>query len=345
MHWTVAAPFIDKSNLINEVWLTKFVPGTRHQFQIVPRQEPLGNWHNKQSSVTGFRDWLIYWQHGGEAMNKTEGGVITLFPQLPAVIGMQQRISGRHIPVVAWQFNVGSYYGGVKNWLAQASLNAVDYFVVHTRCEIDIYHKWLGIPLERLEFVPLHEKELPVSSQENTTDPFIVALGSAHRDFHTLFQAVEKLNIPTIIASKPQALEGLSIPPVVKTPFGIGRKECLRMAQEARISIVPLLPKSTAIAAGVVTIVEAMHMGRPVIATRCLGAEDYIEHGKTGLLVEPQSVDDLMEAIQLLWSDTALRERLGQAAKRYAQEHFSCEAAGAALGRILDKIADKANMY
>lgn len=345
MHWTVAAPFISKSNLKDEVWLTKVVPGTRHQFQIVPRSQPLENWHNKKSSVTGFQGWQRYWQHGVEAINNTQGGVITLFPQLPAVIGMQKRITGKRTPVVAWQFNIGSYYHGIRRWLAQVSLTEIDHFVVHTRREVDIYHQWLGIPLDRLEFVPFHEKELPVTSQENTTDPFIIALGSAHRDFPTLFQAVEKLSIPTIVASGPKALEGLTIPSQVKTPFGIGRKECLTRAQEAAISIVPLLPKSTAVAAGVVTIVEAMRMGRAVIASRCLGAEDYIQHGETGLLVEPESVDDLEQAIKMLWNDSGLRERLGQAARQYAQEHFSYEAAGVTLGTILDRVADKAGMH
>lgn len=71
--------------------------------------------------------------------------------------------------------------------------------------------------------------------------------------------------------------------------------------------------------AGIITIVEAMLMGRPVIATRCLGAEHYIRHGETGLLVEPQSVDDLMDAIKMLCHDSGLRDRLGQAAKSYAK--------------------------
>ncbi|BDA66123.1 hypothetical protein CAL7716_002890 [Calothrix sp. PCC 7716] len=88
-----------------------------------------------------------------------------------------------------------------------------------------------------------------------------------------------------------------------------------------------------------------MQMGRAVIATRCHGAEDYIQHGETGLLVEPNSVDDLTQAIEMLWNDADLRNRLGQAAKRYALDNFSCESSGAALGKILDKVADSHNTY
>lgn len=345
MHWTVAAPFINKPNLINEPWLTRNVPGDRHQFHIVPRPKPLENWHNQKSSVTGFKDWLIYQQHGMEAMKASEGGVITLFPQLPAVIGMQQRLTRKRIPVVAWLFNVGTCSSGIRQAIAQFSLKNIDRFVVHTRREVDIYHHWLGIPKERFEFVPFHQSEIPVTYEENTTDPFITALGSAHRDFPTFFQAVEKLNLPTVVASSEHALAGLTVPPNVKTPFGIGRADCLRLAQEARISIVPLLAKPHVTAAGQITIVEAMLMGRAIIASRCHGAEDYIQHGETGLLVEPQSVEDLVQAIEMLWNDSALRNRLGQTAKRYAKEHFSCDAAGAVLGRILDQVADTAGMY
>lgn len=345
MHWTVAAPFISKVNFMNEFWLTRNIPNSRHQFHILPRPKPLENWHNQKSSVTGFRDWLIYRQHGIEAMKATEGGVITLFPQLPAVIGMQEQLTGKRTPVVAWLFNVGTCSSGIRQAIAQFSLKDIDRFVVHTRREVDIYHHWLGIPRERFEFVPYHQSKIPITYEENTTDPFVTALGSAHRDFPLLFQAVEKLNIPTVIASSQRALEGLTVPPNVKTPFGIGRADCLRLAQEARFSIVPLLPKPQVTAAGQITIVEAMLMGRAIIATHCYGAEDYIQHGETGLLVEPQSLEDLMQAIEMLWNDPALCSRLGQAAKRYAEENFSCDAAGAALGRILDKVADTAGMY
>jgi glycosyltransferase involved in cell wall biosynthesis len=345
MHWTVAAPWFHKSNLTHELWLTPYVKGSRHHFDIVPRSELLPNWHERKSAVTGFRDWLIYWQQGSDAIKGTRGGIITVFPQLPAAVGLQRRITGKRIPVVAWLFNVGTCSDGMRRWLAQASLNDIDRFIVHTRREREIYQEWLGIPKERFEFVPFHEKEIPVTFTENNTDPFITALGSAHRDFPTFFHAVEKLNLPTIVASGKRALEGLNIPFQVKTPFGISKADCLRLAQEARISVVPLLPNPKVTAAGQVTIVEAMAMGRAVIATRCHGAEDYIQHGETGLLVEPESVDDLMQAIKMLWNDPELRNRLGQAAQRYAKENFTCEAAAASLSRILDQVADEAGMY
>jgi glycosyltransferase involved in cell wall biosynthesis len=344
MHWTVAAPWIHKSNLMNEFWLTPYVDSSCHQFEIVPRSEPLPSWHKRKSAVTGFKDWLIYWQQAADAVKATKGGVITVFPQLPALVGMQRRITGKRFPIVAWLFNVGTCSDGMRRWLAQASLKDIDRFVVHTRREQEIYQEWLGIPKERFEFVHLEGKEIPVTFQENNTDPFITALGSAHRDFSTLFEAVEKLNLPTTVACSQRALEGVSIPSQVQTLIGTSKENCLRLAQEARINVVPMLPNLKVTASGQVTIVETMFMGRAIIATECNGAEDYIQHGETGLLVKPHSVEDLVQAIEMLWNDSELRNRLGQAAQRYARENFSYETAGASLSRILDEVANEAGM-
>jgi glycosyltransferase involved in cell wall biosynthesis len=341
MHWTIAAPFVDRQNVDYATWLEPYVPGDRHQFTLIPREVPLESWHDRKSKFTRFKEWLVYWRQGMDAIRATEGGVITVFPQAAAVVGMQQQLQvGRHVPVVAWLFNVGTCHEGWRRQFSKLSLQQIDRFVVHTRREREIYSEWLGLPIERFEFVPYQVPDIPVTYEEETKQPFIAALGSAHRDFPTLFQAVEKLNLPTVVASGKTALEGLTIPAQVQTPFGIKKADCLKLAQQARINVVPLVPNEKVTAAGQVTIVEAMRMGRAVIATRCNGVEDYIIDGETGLIIEPHSVTALMEAIEKLWNDEALRNRLGKAAQQYAAAHFSDEAAGQALGRILDSVAD-----
>jgi hypothetical protein len=341
MHWTVAASFIHDLNLSTSAWLTPHVRSGRHQFTIIPRRAPLDSWHTRKSAVTNRKEWLDHWFQGSEALQRTHGGVITVFPQIASAVGMQKQLSRKQTPVVAWLFNVGTCSNGARRQFARKSLQSIDRFVVHTQRERQIYSDWLELPIERFEFVPYQVPEIPVTYEENTTEPFITALGSAHRDFPALFQAVEKLNIPTVVAASKRSLEGLNIPDQVETPFHIGKPECLQLAQEARINVVPMVPNEKVTAAGQVTIVEAMRMGRALIATRCNGAEDYIIHGETGLLVEPYSVEDLTNAIQQLWEDHELRNRLGRNAMQYANEHFSDEAAGAALDRILDDVASR----
>jgi glycosyltransferase involved in cell wall biosynthesis len=259
-----------------------------------------------------------------------------VFPQLAATVGLRQRITRKRIPVIAWCFNLGACYPGVKRLVAQTALKDVDRFIVHSNRERENLSQWLELPLSRFEFVPLQRAEISITEQEEMTNPFLLTMGSAQRDYPTFFKAVEKLGIRTVIVAGSHALAGLTIPKNVEVQSGLTMNQCLQLAQKARISVVPLLDNQTA--SGQVTIIEAMRMNRPVIATRCIGSEDYIKHGETGLLVEPFSVDDLAHNIEQLWNNQELRHNIGKQAGDYSSKHFSDQAAGAALGRILDDV-------
>jgi glycosyltransferase involved in cell wall biosynthesis len=74
--------------------------------------------------------------------------------------------------------------------------------------------------------------------------------------------------------------------------------------------------------------VEAMAAGVPTIAGAGTGSEDIAAAGEGALLVRAGDVESLTRAIDRLLSDPAERERLGEAARRTAAEHFSWERNG-----------------
>lgn len=343
MQWTVITPFHDQTN--NSGWLTDFVPDKQHQFRMLhrPIRPSAQSWHTRQARVTGYEEWLGFLSQTGTALAQKPDGIITVFPQLAATVGLRQRFAPKPIPVIAWCFNVGACYSGAKRLLSKTALKNVNRFIVHSKRERENVSQWLELPISRFEFVPLQRAEITITETEEMDNPFLLAMGSAQRDYPTFFKALEKLKLRTVLVAGKHALAGLTIPDNVEVRSGLTMDECLKLAQKARISVVPLLDSQTA--AGQVTIVEAMRMSRPVIATRCIGSEDYIENGQTGLLVEPYSVDDLVQAIEKLWNDHQLRENIGKQAGDYSSKHFSDEAAGAALGRILDDVAKEAGCY
>jgi glycogen(starch) synthase len=67
-------------------------------------------------------------------------------------------------------------------------------------------------------------------------------------------------------------------------------------------------------------ILEAMAMGRPVVATRVGGTPELIVDDKTGLLVERGDPPGLARALERLLGDGDLRATLGAAARRHVDE-------------------------
>ena len=86
-----------------------------------------------------------------------------------------------------------------------------------------------------------------------------------------------------------------------------------------RRCIFGLVPSTCLESFGIVAL-EAMTMGRPVVASRIGGLPDVVVDGKTGFLVPPNDWLALQQAIQSLLDDPARRERMGVLAKQRTAE-------------------------
>ena len=70
-------------------------------------------------------------------------------------------------------------------------------------------------------------------------------------------------------------------------------------------------------------ILEAMAVGKPVVASRWPSLAELVEEGVTGFLVPPEDRAVLARQTQVLLSDAALREKMGAAARQRAETFFS----------------------
>jgi PEP-CTERM/exosortase A-associated glycosyltransferase len=73
---------------------------------------------------------------------------------------------------------------------------------------------------------------------------------------------------------------------------------------------------------------EAMSMGRAVVASDIGGHREIIRHGCTGLLVPPGDVTQLAETLNRVLDDSDLRQRLGRAAAAWVRQERCWETVG-----------------
>ena len=83
-----------------------------------------------------------------------------------------------------------------------------------------------------------------------------------------------------------------------------------------------------------VKIYEYMAYGKPVISSRIGQIQEIIQHMKTGLLCEPDDLDDFFVNIRLLLEKPELRLQIGECARRMVQSQHTWRHRGKALSDL-----------
>lgn len=90
------------------------------------------------------------------------------------------------------------------------------------------------------------------------------------------------------------------------------------------------------------TFIEAMIARTPVIATRCGGIVDSVEHEVTGLLVDENSPAQIADAVVRLLEDRGLASDLSRAANERAISNFSRLASATAFSKVFESATSRA---
>jgi glycosyltransferase involved in cell wall biosynthesis len=100
--------------------------------------------------------------------------------------------------------------------------------------------------------------------------------------------------------------------------------ECLKLIRSAGIFALPCRTSTTGDRDGIpVVLMEAMAAARPVIAGELGSIAELIRHKINGLLVPPDDVHALADALRELIDDADARRRMGLAGRSRVDEEFS----------------------
>lgn len=211
-------------------------------------------------------------------------------------------------------------------------------------------HAQMGVALDRLTVVPVGvdpDVFRPYDDVVKKKGRLMVTTSSdvPMKGLVPLLEAIAKLraerDIDLIVIGKPQpkgrvasALERLGLTDIVTTISGVSDEDLARLYGEAEIAIVPSLYEGFSLPA-----IEAMSCGVPVVATTGGALPEVVGvNGETGLLVEPNNPDALVEAIGRLLDDAALRQRLGVAGRERVIERFTWQVTAKGTAACYDAI-------
>jgi glycosyltransferase involved in cell wall biosynthesis len=171
-----------------------------------------------------------------------------------------------------------------------------------------------------------------------------LSIGTAKRDYATLIAAVSQLpgyrtNIgaSSIFGDAYTGHFQKEMPDWVHFVEGVSGEQLVLRYQAARFVVVPLVASAHS-GAGASVALEASACGKAVIATRTAGMPSFVQDGKTGILVPPNDIGAMREAIRMLYSNPALADEMGKAGRAYVESEFETEKVYARIGAVIQQV-------
>jgi glycosyltransferase involved in cell wall biosynthesis len=201
--------------------------------------------------------------------------------------------------------------------LAFASANLICVSSTH---EVAYYAKRFRLSEDRFRFLPFHTNVIEPRALDCAQN-YILSAGKTGRDYATLAQAVRDLDRDTIVISDRENARDVVFPQNAKVFYDISYSDYLHFLYNCLFVVVPL--KKLIKSSGQVVILEAMALGKPVIATRTGGTIDYIESGVNGILVPVGDPRALRDAIANLLAQPDLRRELAANALESVKKNYT----------------------
>ena len=198
--------------------------------------------------------------------------------------------------------------------LDDAQLQQVDRNIVYSRAWVERQRPEVR---SRAVFVPLPvDGDLEAAHRRASDGGYVFAGGGAGRDFASVIEALRGTDAPLeIVTFSPQTLgwEG-ELPPNCRVRWRMPVQSYLERVAGSLLVVVPLRDSESDF--GQTTLVQALSLGKAVVATRATGVVDYVRDGREGLLVEAGDVAGYREAVLRMVADHELRD----SCERYARE-------------------------
>jgi glycosyltransferase involved in cell wall biosynthesis len=314
-------------------WLWKYLPSNNDELDFLVAT---GASDRFQKWGKLFNYYPAYWLSGVRALRKTRHTPYDLVIAWEGKNGfpyavLRSLMGQKSPPLIILAFNIR---GVISHFLGlvRFGLRSVSRIVVFTPTEVEQYQRILSLAPERISYCAhgwydamrwYDPEKVQKSDALAHAGKFILASGRSYRDYETLARAIAGTEVSVKVSGRPFNLAGVGLPKNMETTGWLTDRELQHYLYETFFYVVPLQPITHA--GGDSSLLQAMSFGKAVVATRAPSTETYIQHGETGLLVEPHDVEGMRQAILHLWHNPDEAKRMGQAARRRFEENHTID--------------------
>lgn len=309
-------------------WLQEGLEKRGHKIELIGI--PNYNEKDRSSSIGMIRLWFKYFILACKGVRKSKAKDIIISWNFVAgaMVGYLCELFGYNRKVISLNM-IAHQKGFINSILRRLIYNKAFryksfWFSVNDEQLITYYSSFFTIDLKRI-FI-LHDVYSNNYEQcdYREFDNYVFTGGEAFRDWTNFIKCAE--NLPEIqfigVARYMTFPHKENLPGNLKMYYDIPEDEFYSLVKKCRIVFLPLKSQAPC---GLIVIIKAALMSKPVIITETPSTKNYISDKNSGLLINMNSLDEMVTSIKELFYSKDLRKLYAENLKKYVIENFSSE--------------------
>lgn len=229
--------------------------------------------------------------------------------------------------------------GLIRELILKYAIKGNDLLICHARTLVDSLHNRFPEFRDKIVFVPWGipqraiDKRLAAAKQPD--EGYIFSGGRTNRDFDTVMEALQHLNIPAKLELDNQTKLQSHVSDQIEIYRDLPTNQFFNMMGGSKAVVISL--ENPSVASGLMVMRDAQLMKKPVVISNTAGMSDYIKDGEDGLLFNHKDPEDLKKKLEKLLNDKELYNHLTEKGFRSAQSFHDGTAFAGDLFRTFSK--------
>lgn len=226
---------------------------------------------------------------------------------------------------------IGKVYFHFMNYIVKSKY--IDAFVCTSQTFCDYCAEVFHEPAERFVYLPFGVNDFTkrVDMSAPSSNDYILSLGRSNRDWSFLIDSLADTKYPVRIVC--DELHRDKLPVNIQIFNNVWGDESFEFIKNCKFMIIPI--QDGKIGSGETVLLQTMSFSKPIIITKpsCL-ADDYVTDRETGLVVAKDK-DELIAAVDKLWNDQELYDRIAHNCRNLYESKHSLLSYGKYVGNTL----------